>query len=327
MCITPLMQQRRRGSHIAAQASNLGAFADPASETAHTFNGSTWFVRDNASHLYCPECAYMQRDRSDPNHALKNFKDHCRSDHPTWTVKHSPHNTVPLPFAPAPRDALPLWAIPPYQFITLNGALPWVHAYKYLGSWISSTGTCSLAVAERLVSARGSLFSLASLLHNKALDTHTRVWLYETIVAPCLLYGLEAAVLDSDDMEILEKFQSKALRKIMNLYHYPGVWGQQVWYSYECVLFWAQTPSIHDGLRLRRLRLGGRMLRAATGHPSKEAIADLANAIANPSLTTDEWTRSLAHDMADVNLDIKVLENRYQLQLRLHTANPHVQHR
>ena len=69
------------------------------------------------------------------------------------------------------------------------------------------------------------------------------------------------------------------------------------------------------------------MLRAATGHPSKEALADLANAIANPSLTTDEWTRSLAHDMADVNLDIKVLENRYQLQLRLHTANPHVQHR
>ena len=66
------------------------------------------------------------------------------------------------------------------------------------------------------------------------------------------------------------------------------------------------------------------MLRAANGHPSKEALNDLATAIANPTLSTDEWTRFLANDMEDVSLSNKVLQERYQLQLKLHTPNPQV---
>ena len=174
-----------------------------------------------------------------------------------------------------------------------------------------------------MISARGSLFALSPILNNKALGQHTRVWLYESVVVPCLLYGLESGTLEAADLALLEKFHSKALRKLTGLYYYEGVWKEQIWYSYESVLFWAATTSIEEAMRRRRLRLGGRMLRAQNGHPCKEALSELTAALANPNATVDEWTRSLAEDMEELNVSIAVMQNRYNLHKALHVPNPY----
>ena len=55
------------------------------------------------------------------------------------------------------------------------------------------------------------------------------------------------------------------------------------------------------------------MLRAQDGHPCKDALSELTTALTFPDAAVDEWTRSLAEDMRDLNVSISDMKNSYKL--------------
>ena len=322
--IPPPMQRHRRSVHLTATSRSLGFFATSVhgacpSATALTMNGLDWWVEPSATHLYCPKCAYLQNDHSLPAHALKKLQDHFTAEHKPLRVKHTAPHTPPL--RPLPQQQL--WAIPPWRMSTSAGPLNWVTSYKYLGSVIDNSGSCALAVEARIAAARGAFFALHHIWRNPHIQRHTRIYMFETVILPCLLYGLECCTLDKTEIRALEKFHSRCVRKIMNMFSFKDGLGRETWFAYETVLFWAATPPIDAVLRMRRLRLAGRITRANDQHPSHKTLNGLWFALAAPA-QADSWAALLAADMNLEDVSTSMLADRYMLHQRLHVKNPHI---
>ena len=105
------------------------------------------------------------------------------------------------------------------NLILNNKSLGTSNSEMHLGSVRNSTGTNRDTIRDRIQKARRVAYSLmgAGFYGLNGVGPEIAAIQYETYVIPTLLYGLEALILDSNDIADLEKYHRACLRQIQHL--------------------------------------------------------------------------------------------------------------
>ena len=93
-----------------------------------------------------------------------------------------------------------------YHFNYDNVPLEIVQSFKYLGLTLARSGiTGSTTIKARICHADKAMFALTARLRSLELSIETSFRMFDTLVVPCLLYGVELfAHLVSDDIEVVQ---------------------------------------------------------------------------------------------------------------------------
>ncbi|KAI8500917.1 hypothetical protein Bbelb_210120 [Branchiostoma belcheri] len=92
-----------------------------------------------------------------------------------------------------------------------------VPRFKYLGSTMDQTASCSHEISVRLGSARAALRSLETIWKDRALKTVTKLKVLRTLVWPVVTYGCEAWTLHASDIRRIQALEMKCYRKILRI--------------------------------------------------------------------------------------------------------------
>ena len=183
----------------------------------------------------------------------------------------------------------------------------WVERYKYLGHIIDCSGSTSSSVSDRYHKSLHTFDGLAKLWALKPLDTRLKIFLFDALIIPKLLFGLNALVPTPSDMEMLDGFHAYALQSITGK-SLTDPWGRTVPPTYWQLLMWGDTLPISSRLRHLRLGLAGRMTRANRDHPMHD-------------IPVDEWNALTTDDLRVMGANPSVLSDRFLCKKLLHTPN------
>ena len=92
--------------------------------------------------------------------------------------------------------------------------------YKYLGEIISRNGKNAANIKERLGKVKAAVTEILTCARSdimRKIETNVLLKLHETVVVPILLYGSETWVLDSNEMNQLERIELLALKWMFGL--------------------------------------------------------------------------------------------------------------
>ena len=89
--------------------------------------------------------------------------------------------------------------------------------FKYLGSWVSFQLTDQVDIKARISKASKALGALTFFWKLQMVDLRTKVLLYKAIPLNLLLWGAENWAQNSADIEKLERFHHKAIRRILGI--------------------------------------------------------------------------------------------------------------
>lgn len=92
-----------------------------------------------------------------------------------------------------------------------------VPRFKYLGSTLEQTASCSHEINIRLGAARAALRSLDVIWKDRALKTATKLKVLRTLVWPVVTYGCEAWTLHARDIRKIQALEMKCYRKILRI--------------------------------------------------------------------------------------------------------------
>jgi len=102
--------------------------------------------------------------------------------------------------------------------ITCHGTvLEQVDKFKYLGSIIDKSATCSTEIRARLGAARSALRSLTTIWKDRTLSKQIKIKLLKTLVWPVALYGCESWTLKASDIDKLKAFEMTCYRRMLRI--------------------------------------------------------------------------------------------------------------
>ena len=153
-------------------------------------------------------------------------------------------------YQPAPREVYHL----PHINIGETELKP-VQQFSYLGCTISSDARIDKEADNRLAKASSAFGRLYKRVwNNKNLKIKTKISVYRTVVLTTLLYGSEAWVTYPSHVLLLERFQQRCLRTLLNIH-----WSEFI--TNVEVLEQAEVLSIEAMLRKYKLRWAGHVSR------------------------------------------------------------------
>ena len=131
--------------------------------------------------------------------------------------------------------------------INLLQALEEVQDFVYLGSQISKDG-CTSEIARRISLGWIAFSKLKRLIWNRnELSVQTKVRLFKVLVLSRVLYAAETWSIKEGDMKTLEAFQTKCLRKILQI-----SWEDHV--TNQVIREKALVPTLESTITQRRLK-------------------------------------------------------------------------
>ena len=102
--------------------------------------------------------------------------------------------------------------------IMLNGVtLKQVEKFKYLGSWITSDGSCSTDIKCRIAEAKTAFTEMRSILSNLKMPFKLRYRILNCYVIPIMMYGCENWILMKSDIKKLEAAEMWFLRRMQKI--------------------------------------------------------------------------------------------------------------
>lgn len=298
MCILPPAEAGTFKKQKSAfdRDNTIGAFSrNTASTTADTSDGILYVVKTSATHLWCPICDTIQSEHTTATHALQKMQRHFKEEHPGKRIQHDKkpwQEYVARHFSedadtPRFRERRPT-GLTDFDFeVTIRGKrvkVSWTEKYKYLGLVIDHMSSNGTTVSERITKAWKSFYVLDPLWAGRTAPLRLKLWLFETIVMPSLLYGLASAVLSPADEELLQRFHEVALLKIMNLMDAVDVFGDKHRFTYEETTAFANVEPVVKSLARLRVALAGRIQRS-----NRESLIRLA--------PRDEWSTQVEKDI------------------------------
>ena len=129
-----------------------------------------------------------------------------------------------------------------------------VEACKYLGSWYSADCSIDKELTARIGVATGAANRLLKVWDNNAIGLKTKLTFYKSLVLTILLHGAESWPVTHKDVQRLEVFQQRWLRRILKVF-----WTDHT--SNENILQRAGLPSIETRIRQLRMIWLGHVLR------------------------------------------------------------------
>ena len=89
-----------------------------------------------------------------------------------------------------------------------------MNKFKYLGVTISEEGGSEEAVRARVSAAWGKWRDLSRVISDKKMPRKFKIKLYMTVIRPVLLYRTECWTVRKKEEQILEKTETRMLRRI-----------------------------------------------------------------------------------------------------------------
>ena len=89
-----------------------------------------------------------------------------------------------------------------------------VNKFKYLAVTISEEGGSEEAVRARVSAARDKWRDISGVISDKNMPRKLKIKLYITVIRPVLLYGAECWTVRKKEEQILEKTETRMLRRI-----------------------------------------------------------------------------------------------------------------
>ncbi|KAI8499084.1 hypothetical protein Bbelb_235370 [Branchiostoma belcheri] len=139
--------------------------------------------------------------------------------------------------------------------ITVEGCLvEQVTTFTYLGTTFTSDGTMDTELARRIQRASGAFCQLGRIWYNSNILLSTKIRIYEAAVTTILTYGCEVWVITKAQINRLEAFHQRCLRRILRIRWYHRI-------TNLSVLQQTETTSIEAVVSASRLRWLGHVLR------------------------------------------------------------------
>ena len=90
-----------------------------------------------------------------------------------------------------------------------------VQELNYLGTKIQLDGNITSEVKTRIAKAAGSFNTLSNLWNDRSVPPHLKTIVYSACVRSVLLYGCESWPLKQSDMNMIDSFENRCIRKII----------------------------------------------------------------------------------------------------------------
>ena len=150
--------------------------------------------------------------------------------------------------------------------ITIEGAaVEDVKEFVYLGSKISHTGGTDEDITARIKKARQAFAILRPVWMSTAIQTHTKLRIFDSNVKSVLLYGSETWRVIKNSSNKIQTFINKCLQRILNVKWFDRVPNTTLWER-------AKQEQLAVQVRRQRWRWVGHMLRKDTANVTRQAL-------------------------------------------------------
>ena len=154
----------------------------------------------------------------------------------------------------------------PHPQIMIDGEeLEAVDDFTYLGSNISAENSVQKDISARINKARNSYSSLRNIWKSNIYSLKTKLRLFNSNAISVLLYGCQSWRVSKDDMNKLDVFQTKCLRRTCNIF-----WPNKI--SNEDLYRRTNSSPISTQIQKHRLRWLGHVLRMPQDSIPKVAL-------------------------------------------------------
>ena len=140
-----------------------------------------------------------------------------------------------------------------------------VNSFIYLGATVHGAGGSHEDITRRLSIARRAYATLNPIWRSKTYSKHTKLRIFKSCVISILLYGAEMWRVTSTDMERLDVFHRKCLRRILGIFWPHTISNREL---YERT---GEDP-ISETLKVRRWRWIGHVLRREKDNNCRVAL-------------------------------------------------------
>ena len=141
-----------------------------------------------------------------------------------------------------------------------------VDQFAYLGSFLSSRADIDAEIHHRIGCASAAFARLRKrVFENRDIQTKTKIFVYQAVVLPTLLYGAESWTTYSRHLRALEKYHQRCLRKILGI-----SWEDRR--TNVSVLQEANIPAISTTTIRHQLRWTGHVIRMPDNRIPKQML-------------------------------------------------------
>ena len=187
--------------------------------------------------------------------------------------------------------------------IQLHGAdIEEVEEFSYLGSKMTTSGSCDAEVKARLSKASQAFGMLKSTWKSGRISLKTKLRLFESNVVSTLLYGSESWKMTKTIERKLEVFQRRCLRRILMVF-----WPNTI--SNEDLYARTSSSPITPQIRRRRWRWIGHVLRLPTDAIARVALRWTPQGSRSVGRPGETWRRTVEAEMKQQGWSWSFLEH------------------
>ena len=200
-----------------------------------------------------------------------------------------------------------------------NSNLEQVDQFSYLGSVVSEDGSCVPDVTSRIGKAAAVFGNLKTIWKSKDILIKTKIYIYETLVLPILLYGSECWTLRKQDENKLLVTEMSWLRQIL------GVSRMQKLRNTNIRKQLNQECNIIQRIRTQRLQWFGHLERMSEDRIARKSLHSRVQGIRSAGRQRKRWIDNIEEDLRCLQLTVpKAVELvRERARWRLTTQSHH----
>ena len=165
-----------------------------------------------------------------------------------------------------------------------------VEEFPYLGSKMTSDGSCDAEIKTRLAKANQAFIMLRNVWKAGKLSLQTKLRLFKSNVLTSLLYGAESWKMTGTIAKKLEVFQRKCLRRIVRVF-----WPNTI--SNEDLYDMTATRPITEEIKRRRWRWIGHVLRLPPTAIARVALRWTPDGRRGRGRPKETWRRTVETEM------------------------------
>ena len=184
-----------------------------------------------------------------------------------------------------------------------EGTIEAVNDFIYLGSKMQADGDSEPDVKRRISKASQAFSMLKNIWKSKKLTRNTKIRIFRSNFVSVLLYGCESWKVTTTISRMLEVFQNRCLRRILNIFWPNTISNIELHRK-------ASTSSIMTEIKQRRWTWMGRVIRMPSDAIPKIALRWTPNAGRHRRGRPKEtWRRSFAREMKENGLSWAQVEH------------------
>lgn len=182
------------------------------------------------------------------------------------------------------------------QILYVNGqALAEVESFCYLGSILDKSGGSKADISSRINKARQAFGQLKRVWNSSYLSIQTKLRIFNSNVKSTLLYGCETWNAATRDMQSVQVFVNKCLRKILQIYWPRTITNNQLWLE-------TQQQPIQIEIRKRKWSWIGHTLRKQITDIARQAIDWNPQGSRRRGRPSHTWKRQIESEISHLHL-------------------------